>query len=602
MEAVGDHAIIGDCRAAALVDREGAIDWLCWPRFDSPSLFGALLDDRAGHWRIAPVGAVRVERGYVGPTNVLRTRFLTPTGRLALYDLMPVASEAGKKSLLLPEHEILRIAACEAGEVEVAMSYAPRPGFGRDVPALRDGPLGVRFELGAGAVVLRCEPRCTLDGGTATTRFRLRAGEDTAFSLTLAHQWPGVLPPIGPNARQALERALRFWGDWSARCRYDGPAREAVLRSALALDLLVYAPSGAVVAAATTSLPEAAGGNRNWDYRYCWLRDASLTARALLGLGFVDEARAFVSWLLQSTRLTRPRLATLYDVHGNAPPRERPIAWLSGHRGARPVRVGNAAVEQLQLDVYGEVVDAASRFAGAGGAFDRTTASMLRGFGEQVCRTWRSPDEGMWEPRSGRRRHTHSTVLCWTALDRLAGLARSGRLTRLPVDRIESCREEIRREVETRAWNGELESYVAEFGGSEVDASLLLLPWYGFARADSERMRATHDRIVSELDAGNGLLFRRREDRDRGEGAFGACGFWRAEMLALGGRLDEAAELFERLCARSNDVGLFAEEADPASGAAIGNFPQAFTHVGLVNAALTLAERLRHGGPAEGPA
>ncbi|WP_242395438.1 glycoside hydrolase family 15 protein [Anaeromyxobacter oryzisoli] len=597
MERIHDHAIIGDGRSAALVSRRGSIDWLCWPRFDSPSVFGAVLDDEAGRWTVAPASPFRSERRYLADTNVLETRFVTPSGTMVLTDFMPVASDEERRRLLLPDHAILRIATCERGEVEVETVFEPRPDYGRERPRLRDaGKLGVRVETRAGLLTLLAglALRIEEERGRAAGRILLRAGDECQLSLTLASEWPTILQPLGVPSREALERTIRWWSGWAAQLRYQGPARDAVVRSALALRLLVYAPSGAVVAAPTTSLPERVGGDLNWDYRYCWLRDAALTIRALFGLGFRDEADAFVSWLLHSTRLTQPKLRVLYDVHGNQPSPERTLPHLAGHRGSRPVRIGNGAAGQLQLDVYGEVIDAVAHFVRSGGTLDRETQRMLCAFGEYVCRNWQRPDEGIWEPRSGTGHNTHSRVLCWTALDRLLELHRKGHIGRAPVDHFERNRAAIRSEVEERAWNPELRSYASRLGGAELDAALLLIPWYGYEDAGSARMRATYRRIRERLGARDGLLFRYRSGDSQGEGAFGICSFWGAEVLALGaGSAGEAQATFERLCGFANDVGLFAEEIDPESGEGIGNFPQAFTHVGLINAALSLEQRIR---------
>jgi GH15 family glucan-1,4-alpha-glucosidase len=600
--AIGDYAVIGDGRSAAIIGRDGSIDWLCWPRFDSPSIFGAILDPAAGRWRIAPVESFRAERQYIQNTNVLQTRFETGGGTLVLTDLMPVADEKDKDRFLMPEREILRIIQCERGEVELELLFDPRPNYGLDKPRRRHaGPLGLRVETGTGLLVLRTDIPVHLEpDGVARGCARLTASAAAHASLTFASDGPAVLPPLGEWSRAALERTVKWWKGWASRIQYDGPRRDAVIRSALALKLMVYAPSGAVVAAPTTSLPERIGGPLNWDYRYCWLRDASLTVRALLGLGYPDEAHAFTSWLLQATRLTQPELRVLYDVHGNRPPPERILDRLSGYRASRPVRIGNAAMAQRQLDVYGEVIDAVTHFVREGGTLDRHSERLLCRLGEYVCRHWDEPDEGIWEPRSGRRNNTHSRVLCWTALDRLLQLHAQDHLSDAPIGKLLDNREAIRLQVETRAWNPELRSYVARLDGHELDATLLLLAWYGFEAADSERMRSTYQTIRARLGAGDGLLYRYDTGDSPGEGAFGICCFWAAEYLALGGgTAEEARELFEHLCDYANDVGLFAEEIDPTTGAALGNFPQAFTHVGLINSALSLAQRLAGEVPLE---
>jgi GH15 family glucan-1,4-alpha-glucosidase len=602
MRPIEDYAVIGDCQSAALVSRDGSIDWLCWPRFDSPALLAAILDPAAGRWTVAPVAPCQTARRYIENTNVLQTRFHSPSGTLLLTDLMPVASEEEKRTRLLPDREILRVVECEAGEVEIGMVFAPRPDFGRRLPRIRDrGPMGIRIETGEGLLVLRTDManvQVNASGVRATAR--LRAGDAVHASLTLADDWPAVLPPLGRWSREAVARSVAWWQSWAARLTYDGPAREAVVRSALALKLLVFAPSGAVVAAPTTSLPERIGGDLNWDYRFCWLRDASLTVRALFGLGCVDEADAFMSWLLHATRLTQPALAVLYDLYGKCPDDEQILGHLGGYEGSRPVRIGNAATDQLQLDVYGEVIDAATHFVRTGGRLDRDTQRMLCALGEYVCRRWHEPDEGIWEPRSGKGHNTHSRVLCWTALDRLLQLHERGHLHGAPAIEFRKHRELIRRDVTARAWNSTLDSYAARLDGDRLDASLLLLAWYGFEDASSDRMRKTYARIQQHLGAGNGLLYRYRTADSPGEGAFGICSFWGAEYLALGGgTVDEARDILERLCGYGNDVGLYAEEIEPSTGAALGNFPQAFTHVGLINAALSLARRIEGEAPLE---
>jgi len=590
---ISDYAIIGDCRSAALVSRDGSIDWLCWPRFDSPSIFGALLDEGAGRWSISPTAPFRAERRYVENSNVLQTRFLTEAGALLLTDLMPVASEEDKRRFWVADHEILRIIECEQGEVEVEMRFEPRPKYRQARSKMKNaGKLGLRFEIGSSLLVLRSDmPLDSSRNGDVRARIHLRQGQAFHTSVTFADELPAILPPLGASSREAVSRSVSWWRSWLSPLTYNGPAREAVIRSALALKLLVYAPSGAIVASPTTSLPERIGGDLNWDYRFCWLRDASLTVRALFELGFFDEAEAFVSWLLQATRLTQPELRILYDVHGNRPSREHTLDHFTGYRGSRPVRVGNAAVEQFQLDVYGEVLDATTQLVRKGKTLDRETQRMLCAFGDYVCRHWQQPDDGIWEPRSGKGHNTHSRVLCWTALDRLIELGDQGHIPK--VAEFEKHRALIRRDIEARAWNSRLKSYVARLDGEQVDASSLLLPWYGFEHPSSDRMRQTYARIREKLGAGGVLLYRFRTQDSPVEGAFGVCSFWGAEYLALGGGTTEEAQgALQQLCGYANDVGLFAEEIDPQTGKALGNFPQAFTHVGLINAALSLSRRL----------
>jgi GH15 family glucan-1,4-alpha-glucosidase len=595
-ESIEDHAIIGDCRAAALVSRSGAIDWLCWPRFDSTPLFAAILDPRAGFWTLRPPDFKRSTREYEKDTNVLRTRFKTESGTLLVTDFMPVCSEEEKRTLLSPSHEIIRIAECETGEVRLETEFAPAPDFGRGRIRPRPaGRLGLRLQTDQGMLTLRSDMDLVWDGARALGAATLRAGESRRFSLSLAVVWPEVYSPLEPWCSAALERSLSWWRSWSSRARYDGPARDAVIRSALTIRLMLHAPTGAIIAAPTTSLPERPGGASNWDYRYCWPRDASMTVRAFLGLGFFEEAEAFVNWLIHSTRLSRSCLDVLYDVYGNKPQKEEIIPNLEGHLGSRPVRVGNAAVEQLQLDIYGEVIQAAADLIIHRGGTDDETGAMLCDLGEYVCRHWREPDEGIWEPRSGRAQRTHSKVLCWAAMDGLLELHDKGFLPGAPAARFAAERIAIRREVEEKAWDPGLESYVPVFGEDGVDASLLLLTWHDFEPASSPRMRGTYARIRARLDAGDGLLYR-KDVKVGVEGAFGICGFWGAEFLALGGgSAADARATFERLVGHANDVGLFAEEIDPKTKTALGNFPQAFTHVGLINAALSLEQRLKSG-------
>ena len=593
---IDDYAIIGDCRSAALVSREGSIDWLCWPRFDSPSLFAAILDpEKGGRFSIRPTGRFLATRRYLPDTNVLETRFFTPTGTLRLTDLMPVASEEQKRKEILPDHEVLRELVCEEGDVDFEVDYDPRPRFGTTPPKLRQhGKFGLRMSLPRlGELVLLSELPLQRRSQGASARTRLSAGERLVFRMVYTAEAPTALLPF-EEAPASIRRTTRWWRDWVARLKYDGPYRPAVTRSALTLRLLIYAPSGAVVAAPTTSLPEQLGAEKNWDYRYCWLRDASFIVRALFGLGYHAEAEAFVSWLLHTTRLTRPRLNVLYDVFGEVTESEHSVP-LSGYRGSRPVRVGNKAQDQLQLDVYGEVIDAACQYINEGGVFDRETERMLVSFGEYVCKHWCEPDEGIWEVRTGRVPHVHSRVLCWTALDRLLDLHRKGHLSKAPVEEFVKTRARIQEEVRTRGWDEGIQSYVQVLGTRHIDAALLLISWYGFEHAASPRMKKTYARIRKELHADGSLLYRYSVLGGKKEGAFGICGFWAAEFLARGGgSLSEARETFEDLLRYGNDLGLFSEEIDPESGGSLGNFPQGFTHVGLINAALAIHERI-HG-------
>ena len=597
MAAIQDYAAIGNCRSIALVSRAGSIDWLCWPRFDSPSIFGALLDKNAGRWSVEPVGSFQITRRYLDETNILETRFESNTATLIITDLMPVTAKENIDGFLVPDHEILRMIKCERGEVEIRMHFEPRPQYGLEQPQLKmAGLMGACIETSQGLLMLRSDFPITIDRGRVYSKVTLTAGDIRHLSLTLADEKQAVFPPLGAWSQSALDRSVAWWKAWVSQLRYAGPAREAVVRSALMLKLLIYGPSGAVVAAPTTSLPEQMGGSLNWDYRYCWLRDAAMTLRALYTLGCTSETEAFLSWLQQTTRLTRPQLGVLYDVYGNLPKDEEVLEHLSGYNGSRPVRRGNAAAKQLQLDIYGEVIDTAVACAFTNGGLGHDTQDFLIDLGQYVCQNWFLPDQGIWEPRGAKQHNTHSRLLCWTALDRLLALQHSNCLPQTSMYEFARQRALIRREIEERAWNQKLESYVATLDGQELDASLLLFAKYGFESASSYRMQKTYERICQSLGAGNNLLYRYSSSATTQEGAFGICGFWGAEFLALGGgTAEQASEAFERLCCYGNDVGLFAEEFEPATGKALGNFPQGLTHVGLINTALSLTKRLKVG-------
>jgi GH15 family glucan-1,4-alpha-glucosidase len=593
---IDDYGVIGDCRSTALVSRSGSIDWLCWPRYDSPAIFAAIVDQKlGGRWSICPVQPFASRRSYHGDSNVLETEFVLPDGRATLMDLMPVASEEFKRKNLVPDHELLRQIVCTEGEFEIEVDFVPRAFYGRRTVKIRDaGSHGLRMDLGRGAYWLRSNIPLAIgqDKESFKIRIKLKRGDIYQFSLSYSEDSPTVLPALGLRASEAITRSIAWWTGWAARSKYEGPYRDAVIRSALALKLLAYAPSGAVTAAATTSLPERIGDALNWDYRYCWLRDASLTVRTLLGLGYIEEAESFLGWLLHATRLTQPELRILYTVFGEIAPREELLGWLQGYFDSRPVRIGNDARHQLQLDVYGEVIEASAQFVNATGNLNRSTQKVLTGLGKYVARNWDAADEGIWEPRSGRRNNTYSRLMCWTAMDRLVALIDKRKLAGMPRDLFLRERERIRKQIELRAWNDRLQTYVGVLDGDKADATLLRIPWYGFEKADTERMRKTFRTVEQDLGAGGGLLY--RYHRRPTEGAFGICGFWAVEYLALGGgTLEQAHQRMESLLKYGNDLGLFAEEVDPGSGNALGNFPQAFTHVGLISAALTMEEKER---------
>jgi GH15 family glucan-1,4-alpha-glucosidase len=618
---IRDYALIGDCRTAALVSRWGSVDFLCLPRFDGASVFAALLDaERGGRFFIRPAdGPFEARRCYADSTNVLQTTFRTAGGELRLTDAMSVSGHDERRGELLPEHELLRCIECTAGRVAVEVGCDPRFDWGRAVPVPRDRrALGFTWEHADQLLVLRSEvpvaaaPARSGDSGGDGRRTGvygrevLSAGERRFVSLASISGEPGVFLPLGDAAAARLARSVRWWERWIADCVYSGPSRAAVVRSLLALKLLTYSPSGAVIASPTTSLPEEIGGVRNWDYRYCWLRDASWTLTAFFDLGYRDEGQAFFSWLLYATRMRTPAPAShrwtprlrilnvLYDVHGEVRLRERELSWLSGYAGSRPVRVGNGASGQLQLDIFGEVVQAAFEFVERGGTLDSTEGRLLRQLGDTVSRLWREPDQGIWEKRSGRFHHTYSKAMCWVALDRLLLLGERGAI-RLPARSAAGFRREreaLRAAIEAGGWSERLGSYVDVLGGDELDASLLLLGLRGFDDpARSPRLQATLAQVRSRLESG-GLLYRYPPGDDGiagGEAAFGICSFWLAEFLARMGRVAEAQAQFDRVVGHANDVGLFSEEIEPATGAHLGNFPQAFTHVGLISAALAIA-------------
>ena len=589
---IGDYAIVGDTRTAALIARDGSVDWLCLPRFDSSSVFAALLDARrGGRLSVSPVGVLGTSRRYLRDTNVLETTFRTQSGEVVVRDAMTVADTPHAEPR--PGRELLREIECRAGSVEMEVRFEPRPGYGRRAARLEDrGRLGIRFVDAPMSVSLLADGplRVASDRASAAGSWPMSAGDVHYASLAADDEAPAVLPALGPAARRRLEQTAAWWREWASRCTYAGPYREAVVRSALVLKLLAYSPSGAIIAAPTTSLPEEIGGGRNFDYRYCWLRDAAFLVRALQSIGFAPLAHSFFSWMLHATRLTHPELQVIYDVYGRANLDERPLDHLEGYRGSRPVRIGNDACHQFQLDVYGELLDAALQLARDDDRLDGEQQDMLIGFAETVCRRWQEPDHGIWESRTQPEHYVHSKVACWVALDRIVTLHDDGLLER-DVERYRGVRDEIRAAIEERGYDGDTGTYVRCFGSRQMDGSLLTLPLLGYLAASDERMRRTFERLTAEL--ASGPLYRRYASAiDDGmpgdEASFGICSFWAVEYRALAGDVGGAREAFEQLLGYANDVGLYGEQIEPASGAPLGNFPQGLTHIGVINAALAL--------------
>ncbi|MDQ3270183.1 MAG: glycoside hydrolase family 15 protein [Pseudomonadota bacterium] len=603
--AIGDYALIGDCRTAALVGLDGSIDWLCLPDFSSPAFFARILDlDRGGRFLVAPAQQPsQAQRTYVGDSNVLQTRFASGAGELVLTDAMvvPPALEPGQ---LLPQRELLRSVEAIGTEVAVEVIYQPRPDYARaNVRLSRRAKCVWACEHGAHLLLLHSDMPLELDEDGRGLRGRcvLQAGERRYLSATYVNRDVGVLLPLGDDASARIDATVAWWEEWSGRCTYDGPYRAAVVRSALVLKLLTYCLSGSVIAAPTASLPEDIGGSRNWDYRYCWLRDASLTLEAFTDLGYQEEADAFLGWLLHSTRLTWPKLKVLYDTHGSARIPECTLDHLQGYRGSSPVRIGNGAWNQLQLDVYGSVVMAAANHVMRGGQLGRQEQKMLLGFGKSVCQLWRCADDGIWEIRDRRSHYTYSKVACWAALDCLVKLGASGKVPSKG-ERFAQERDAIGERIEKEAFDRDIDSYTGVLDSDPwADASLLLLPRYGYCKPDHPRMVGTFAYLDAQLSCGP-LMYRYPKGSDGMEGEehpFGICSFWAVDYLAQAGREDEARSRLEKLLAMSNDVGLYAEEIEPESGAAVGNFPQAFTHVGLINAAVSLSRCRKKGDEAE---
>ncbi|MET9735248.1 glycoside hydrolase family 15 protein [Streptomyces sp. NPDC006458] len=583
---IEDYALIGDEQTAALVGRDGSVDWLCLPRFDSGACFARLLgDDDNGHWRIAPRDAdLCTRRAYRPGTLVLDTDWETDEGAVRVTDLMPQRDRAP---------DVVRIVEGLRGRVTVRSTLRIRFDYGSVVPWMRNVG-GHRVAVaGPDAAWLRSEPPVHTWGEDFATHaeFTVTAGQRVAFVLTW-HPSHEPRPPL-VDPFETLETSVADWQAWAGRCRYDGPHREAVLRSLVTLKALTYRPTGGVVAAPTTSLPEELGGVRNWDYRFCWLRDSTLTLGALLAAGYREEAVAWRDWLLRAVAGAPADLQIMYGVAGERRLPEMEVPWLTGYENSAPVRIGNGAVRQLQLDVYGEVMDSMALARRAGLSTEPHAWALQCALMEWLRANWRQPDEGLWEVRGGRRHFVHSKVMVWVAADRAVRALEENPELSGDLEGWRAMRDEVHREVCAQGYDPERNTFTQYYGSRELDAALLLIPYVGFLPPEDPRVVGTVDAVRDEL--GHDGLLRRYSTQDCGvdglpgaEGTFLACSFWLAQALHLTGRRDEARELFERLAGLTNDVGLLAEEYDPASGRHLGNFPQAFSHIGLVNAALAL--------------
>ncbi|HZY19639.1 MAG TPA: glycoside hydrolase family 15 protein [Ramlibacter sp.] len=587
---IEDHALLGDGETVALVDRAGAVDWLCWPRVDSEALFCALLgDDENGFWRIAPLApGLQASRRYRDGTLVLETRFEGPDGCVEVVDALPVGTQ---------QRHLVRIVRGLRGRMRLRSEVAIRFGYGLTVPWVTHEDGVLTAVGGAHRLVLRSTVAHVGREFRSCADFEVQAGEEVPFVLSHGVSFEPAPPPL--DAHRALDATTAHWRAWLGRCRVDGPLAPVVQRSLLTLKALTNARTGGIVAAATTSLPEEPGGNRNWDYRYCWLRDSTMTLLALLQTGYVEEAREWRNWLLRAAAGAPHDMQIMYGVAGERLLPEWEADWLPGFGGARPVRIGNAAARQRQLDIYGEVADVMLHSAAQGLLPD--LEGLHRGLAvmRHVARIWQEPDRGMWEVRGEPRQFTHSKVMAWVAIDRFVRLAEMLQAT-VDLAPWRALRDEIHAWVCRHCVHPEAGHFVQYAGARSLDAALLMLPLVGFLPPGDPRMVATVDAIERDL-VRDGLVCRyitdpRVDGLPPGEGAFVACSFWLVDNLVLQGRLAQARALYERLLALCNDVGLLSEEYDPVGRRMLGNFPQAFSHIGIVNSALNL---MKAAGPAK---
>jgi GH15 family glucan-1,4-alpha-glucosidase len=602
---ISQYGIIGNLYTVALVGSNGSIDWSCFPRVDSPSVFGALLDPaRGGRFRIRPVDVIRTSQRYDGPTNVLVTEFETASGaRVELTDFMP-APETGKGGLPV-YHEIHRRVRVLAGVADVRVRVSPRFDYGRTHTGIQPRRHGLLFcDDDRESLALVASPSIDWfvdsSGAEARGRVVLRDGEEAWFVARFDDD--EVMPIARYHSELKLEATHRFWTAWARTIRYEGPYRDAVLRSALVLKLLFYSPSGAVVAAATTSLPEGFGGGRNWDYRYVWLRDAAFTLGALGKLGYTAEADHFMDYLKRITRKSVGPLQIMYGVEGERRLAEETLNHLSGYRGSRPVRIGNGAYGQVQTDVYGEVLDAIYLWSRSHEITEGLWGVICR-LANWVAQNWTQRDSGIWEHRSGRQHFVFSKIMCWVALDRALRISEEFGLSSPSVDLWEREREAIRREVFERGWKPGKHAFSQHYGTDDLDAALLLVPQLGFLPATDLRMRSTVAAIRRELCSEDGFVFRYRNgDGLAGEeGVFSICTLWLADALILDGEVEAGEEIFRRMLARASPLGLYSEEFEPRTGEFLGNYPQAYTHVALINTAFLLEQAKQKGSSAREP-
>jgi GH15 family glucan-1,4-alpha-glucosidase len=581
---IEDYALIGDCQSAALVSREGSIDWLCWPRFDAPACFASILGTpKNGRWCITPEGEFKVRRRYRPGTMILETEYETADGVATLIDFMPIRTQ---------NPDLIRVVVGGRGRVRMRMEYIVRFDYGSAVPwvtRLHDNR-GIRAIAGPDKILLCSAVPMHGEDFAHHASFEVAQGDRLTFIATYCPSHFKDPQPV--DAERALAQTEAYWKQWCARCTATGEWSELVLRSLMTLKALTYAPTGGMVAAPTTSLPERIGGVRNWDYRYCWLRDATLTLLALMNGGYVEEAAAWREWLARAVAGSPRQMQIMYGIAGERRLDEWTLEWLPGYEDSAPVRVGNAASGQLQLDVYGEVMDVLHVARKAGLETHEPVWEVQRALLDHVEKVWTQPDSGLWEVRGPPRHFTYSKVMCWVAFDRaVKAVEQFGRDG--PVERWREMRQKIHDDVCRNGWNEKRSTFVQFYGCDELDASLLLLPITGFLPCTDPRVRSTIDAIQRDL-THDGLVLRYRTNEaidglPPGEGVFLACTFWLADCLILLGRRDEARALFERLCRLANDVGLLAEEYDPRTGRQLGNFPQAFTHVALVNTAMNLS-------------